>query len=96
MSIEALAMAGMDYAESGIRIEEWEDEGVEEKPPLYLIADHHHHHHLCSIEEDQEDKRKREINYMANKKLKARMRKWAKAVASMNNNILYISPPTNV
>ncbi|PON90942.1 hypothetical protein TorRG33x02_133480 [Trema orientale] len=37
MSIEALAMAGVDYAEAGIHIEEWE-----QKPPatpLYLLAD---------------------------------------------------------
>ena len=44
MSIEALAMAGMDYAEAGIRMEEWEINGVldqhsPDQIPLYLLAD---------------------------------------------------------
>jgi len=37
MSIEALAMAGMDYRESGIKLEEWEKSGLEQ-PPLHLVA----------------------------------------------------------
>ena len=43
MSIEALAMAGMDYAESGIHIEEWENDRRydQQMPPphLHLFAD---------------------------------------------------------
>ncbi|XVE86791.1 hypothetical protein DITRI_Ditri18aG0062400 [Diplodiscus trichospermus] len=36
VSIEALAMAGTDYLEWGMDIEEWEQE---EFPPAYLLAD---------------------------------------------------------
>ncbi|CAB4314155.1 unnamed protein product [Prunus armeniaca] len=38
MSIEALAMAGMDYAESRIELEELEYCGWEQPPP-YLVAE---------------------------------------------------------
>lgn len=37
MSIEALAMAGMDYTVCGIDMEVWEHEG-QEQPPAYLLA----------------------------------------------------------
>ncbi|XVF15215.1 hypothetical protein REPUB_Repub09cG0131500 [Reevesia pubescens] len=37
VSIEALAMAGTDYIEWGMGIEEWEQEL--EFPPAYLLAD---------------------------------------------------------
>ncbi|XVF15110.1 hypothetical protein REPUB_Repub09cG0121100 [Reevesia pubescens] len=38
VSIEALAMAGTDYIEWGMGIEEWEQEELE-FPPAYLLAD---------------------------------------------------------
>lgn len=41
MSIEALAMAGADYNECGIDLREWEriNDGVEDPPPPYMLAD---------------------------------------------------------
>ncbi|KAK7311123.1 hypothetical protein RJT34_09045 [Clitoria ternatea] len=38
MSIDAMAMAGMDYKESGISLEEW-DPRYPQQPPLYLVAE---------------------------------------------------------
>ncbi|KAK8672959.1 hypothetical protein V6N13_111315 [Hibiscus sabdariffa] len=38
MSIEALAMAGVDYEVCGIKFEVWEHEELE-KPPPYLLAE---------------------------------------------------------
>ncbi|XVF61607.1 hypothetical protein PTKIN_Ptkin08bG0143900 [Pterospermum kingtungense] len=38
VSIEALAMAGTDYVEWGMDIEEWEQEDLD-FPPAYLLAD---------------------------------------------------------
>ncbi|KAJ4824114.1 hypothetical protein Tsubulata_008859 [Turnera subulata] len=38
MSIEALAMAGVDYAECRIDLELWENQELEQ-PPQHLIAD---------------------------------------------------------
>ncbi|KAK7306026.1 hypothetical protein VNO77_43940 [Canavalia gladiata] len=63
MSIEAMAMAGMDYKESAINLEQW-DPRYPEKPPLYLLV---------------------ESNELVNvdaKLMKAKIREWAKAVAS--------------
>lgn len=37
LSLEALAMAGVDYVEWGLDIEEWE--GDDELPPPHLLAD---------------------------------------------------------
>ncbi|GAY59531.1 hypothetical protein CUMW_195180 [Citrus unshiu] len=38
VSVEALAMAGADYHESGIDVEEWEREDIELEPPPHLLA----------------------------------------------------------
>lgn len=38
VSIEALAMAGADYVEWGIDMEEWEQREME-RPPPHLLAD---------------------------------------------------------
>ena len=41
MSIEAMAMAGMDYKECAISLEEWDQRGPEQAPPPpYLQAEH--------------------------------------------------------
>lgn len=65
MSIEAMAMAGMDYKECDINLEEWETH-YQEQPPLYLL-----------VERD-------ELVNVAAKLIimKAKIREWAKAVAS--------------
>ncbi|GMN33811.1 hypothetical protein TIFTF001_004351 [Ficus carica] len=39
MSIEAMAMAGIDYSECGIDTEDWELGDRELPPPVYLLAD---------------------------------------------------------
>ncbi|GMI86584.1 hypothetical protein HRI_002327700 [Hibiscus trionum] len=38
VSIEALAMAGTDYNEWGLDIEEWEDDDYSQCPPPHLLA----------------------------------------------------------
>ncbi len=76
MSIEALAMAGMDYRESGIKLEEWEKSGLEQ-PPLHLVAEKN------SCVED-EKMGGGDVIFEANGEwTKARMREWAKAVAAL-------------
>ncbi|KAL2332758.1 hypothetical protein Fmac_013971 [Flemingia macrophylla] len=57
MSIEAMAMAGMDYKECGISLEEWDLQ----QHPLYLVVERHE---------------------LLNVAAKAKIREWAKAVAS--------------
>ncbi|OMO67120.1 hypothetical protein CCACVL1_20782 [Corchorus capsularis] len=39
VSMEALAMAGADYVEWGMDIEEWEHEDHQDLTPAYLLAD---------------------------------------------------------
>jgi hypothetical protein len=76
MSIEALAMAGMDYRESGIKLEEREKSGLEQ-PPLHLVAEQN------SCVED-EKMGGGDVIFEANGEwTKARMREWAKAVAAL-------------
>ncbi|KAK2655699.1 hypothetical protein Ddye_008751 [Dipteronia dyeriana] len=55
MSMEALAMAGVDYVEWGLHVEEWEREDSE-LPPPHLLAEEeeeeqqqHHHRESCDI-----------------------------------------------
>lgn len=79
MSIEALAMAGMDYAESHIELEELECCGWEQPPP-YLVAEQTLG---IDIVDNQEQ-------------MKERMRKWAKAVASMNETVIFPPKSTSV
>ncbi|KAF3439326.1 hypothetical protein FNV43_RR17603 [Rhamnella rubrinervis] len=88
MSIEALAMAGIDYEDSRIDVEEWKDGAIGEQPPPHLqVEDYHHddHHEEDVIISNEEAWKMREIQ-MHNNELKAKMRLWAKAVASMNKN----------
>jgi hypothetical protein len=77
MSIEALAMAGIDYTECDIKLEEWEKVGFE-KPAPHLLADQN-----FSIEAE-----KMGAGFLVARGewMKARMREWAKAVAAKNEN----------
>ncbi|GLT33739.1 hypothetical protein SLA2020_083030 [Shorea laevis] len=75
MSIEALAMAGADYRECGIDVELWESGGMEEQPPVYLLADK-----ISGGVEIERKGRSDEKEQM----VKAKMLQWAKLVASMN------------
>ncbi|KAJ7976124.1 hypothetical protein O6P43_005943 [Quillaja saponaria] len=79
MSIEALAMAGIDYRECGINLDEWESQ---EQPPPYLLDDQQD---LSSTELDKKKKNNNK-RLLANEDewMKAKMREWAKAVASKN------------
>ncbi|KAJ0082100.1 hypothetical protein Patl1_12416 [Pistacia atlantica] len=75
MSIEALAMAGVDYAECGIDVEAWEHGGLEQIPE-YLLADQR-------LSNKNEQKRS-EVLVVNEQWLKEKMLEWAKAVASVN------------
>ncbi|KAE7998062.1 hypothetical protein FH972_002640 [Carpinus fangiana] len=77
MSIEALAMAGVDYTESGLRLEEWpEKRSGLEQPPLHLLAEQN----SCTGVE----KMGGDVILVANREwTKARMREWARAVAAL-------------
>ncbi|KAF7834425.1 mitochondrial uncoupling protein 5-like [Senna tora] len=70
MSIEAMAMAGMDYKECGINFEEW-DCHCREQPPLYLQTGII----LCREEENKSIHEDAEW-------MKQKLREWAKAVVS--------------
>lgn len=66
MSIEAMAMAGLDYKECGFSLEKW-NPLFPQQPPLYLVAVHE------------------ELVDLGAESMKAKIRKWAKAVASTSN-----------
>lgn len=74
MSIEALAMAGVDYKECGINLELWEQ--GPEPPPPYLLAEKN-----SSI---GAKKRKANASVPDRVILKEALRHWAKAVAVLN------------
>lgn len=80
MSVEAYAMAGMDYAKSGIDLEELEN-GAWKEPP-YLLSEQS----LSYGVQIQNNTASKADTTMADKEeeMKARLRAWAKAVASMN------------
>ncbi|KAL2955239.1 hypothetical protein AAZX31_18G016100 [Glycine max] len=63
MSIEAMAMAGMDYKECAITLEECYPQ---QQPPMYLVAEPNNEL----------------VNVAAVEMMKAKIREWAKAVAS--------------
>ena len=77
MSIEALAMAGVDYTESGLRFEEWPEKSSGlEQPPLHLLAEQN----SCI----EAEKMGGGVMLAANREwTEARMREWAKAVAAL-------------
>lgn len=72
MSVEALAMAGSNYMESGIIFEKLELFYTWENPPSYLVAEIQSNV-AGKIQENEE-------------MVKARTKEWAKAVASMNRS----------
>jgi len=69
MSIEAMAMAGKDYKECCITLEECDPQ----QPPLYLVAEPN------------------ELVKVAAVKIKAKIRDWAKAVASSTSKQLSVA-----
>ncbi|KAA8546801.1 hypothetical protein F0562_003230 [Nyssa sinensis] len=73
MSIEALAMAGVDYMECGIDVEAWESRGGLDQPPPHLLAE---------VEKKGADK----IMVVNSELVKAKLLEWAKAVASIMGN----------
>jgi hypothetical protein len=97
MSIEALAMAGVDYTESGLRFEEWPEQisGLEQ-PPLHLLAEQNSPEKSSGLEQPtlhllaeqnsciEAEKMGGDVMLVANREwTKARMRQWAKAVAAL-------------
>jgi hypothetical protein len=81
MSIEALAMAGIDYTECNIKLEEWEKKVGFENPAPHLLADQ-----SFSIEVE---KMGADVLVAHGEWMKARMREWAKAVAATNEPLLH-------
>lgn len=80
MSIEALAMAGIDYRECSIKLEEWERGGFYQQPPPHLLAEQNNFG--IEVEKVGVDA---DISSVANGEcMKARIREWAKAVAAVN------------
>ncbi|KAK9904493.1 hypothetical protein M0R45_000716 [Rubus argutus] len=80
MSVEAFAMAGMDYTKSGIDLEELEYDASEQPPP-YLLAEQS----LRFGVQNNTDGIIDTTTVAVEEEMKARMRAWAKAVASMND-----------
>ncbi|KAF3439325.1 hypothetical protein FNV43_RR17602 [Rhamnella rubrinervis] len=72
MSIEALAMAGVSYVECGIDLQVLEHGGLE-WPPLYLLAEKN-----VSSEVDVGGGEALQVD----EEMKAKIRKWVKAVVS--------------
>lgn len=77
MSIEAMAMAGLDYRECGVNFEEW-DRHCHEQPPLYLQIEQS----LCR---EMGNKNKVHVESM-----KEKLREWAKAVSSEQQSVFHI------
>ncbi|XAR73405.1 hypothetical protein NMG60_11007366 [Bertholletia excelsa] len=77
MSIEALAMTGVDYMESGIDFETWECGGVVGKPPPYLLAE------KDPANEGVEKGGEGELVVSKCELVKLRIQEWAKTVASV-------------
>ncbi|KAK9949569.1 hypothetical protein M0R45_005086 [Rubus argutus] len=76
MSIEAFAMAGMDYTKSGIDLEELEY-GASEQPPPYLLAEQSLR---SGVQNNTDGKTDTTMAAVDEEEMKARMRTWAKAV----------------
>ncbi|KAJ0082098.1 hypothetical protein Patl1_12413 [Pistacia atlantica] len=82
MSVEALAMAGVDYAECGIDVEAWEHGGLEQIPE-YLLAEQR-------LSNKNEQKRS-EVLVVNEQWLKEKMLEWAKAVASISSRRSHVN-----
>lgn len=85
MSIEALAMAGADYVEHGIDLQDWETTGG---PPPHLLVEK-----ISSSEAGKgkyDDKKK-----MNEERVKAWIQEWAKAVAAKSRAVLLESEYRN-
>ncbi|KAI4345255.1 hypothetical protein L6164_012394 [Bauhinia variegata] len=82
MSIEAMAIAGMDYNQCAINFEEW-DSCWRQQTPLYLQVGAN----LCTQME-----KKRDVNNV--QEVKAMLRQWAKAVASKQESASHVRNQT--
>lgn len=74
ISIEALAMAGVDHVEWGMDVEEWEREDVESEPPLHLFAEEEE-----EAEKEEEEALEDEVTKVSEKErlfMVGSIRKW--------------------
>ena len=90
MSIDALAMAGVDYRESGISFTEMEFRDME-TTPQYLLAENEY------TNGKEERKRELEINLGPRKlQLNTKMQPWRKVVGSARGNSGPTTPRTPI
>ncbi|KAL0449282.1 UNVERIFIED_CONTAM: hypothetical protein Slati_1484600 [Sesamum latifolium] len=83
MSIEALAMAGVNYTEIGITLEKLELGFFYDPPPSYLTAAEENVDQnimSCRVKDDDAD---HDSVLQNEEKIKERIKEWAKAVASL-------------
>lgn len=80
MSIEALAMAGIDHTVCSIKLEEWEN-GDLQQPPPHLLGEKNYSIEVGKVVAGVSMAKEEEC-------IKARIRGWAKAVAAMNETAL--------
>ena len=64
VSIEALAMAGTDYLEWGMDVEEWERYDVEPTPPHLLADDDEDDYHEIAANLHKESEQRRNVKEM--------------------------------
>ncbi|KAL3721723.1 hypothetical protein ACJRO7_034118 [Eucalyptus globulus] len=83
MSIEALAMAGIDHAKCGIK---WQDFGTKPEPPPPHLLDEEDA--SSSAVDARDNRRRRSFGIDEDRRMKLKMLGWAKLVASMHENAL--------
>ncbi|KAK7318624.1 hypothetical protein RJT34_03327 [Clitoria ternatea] len=54
VSLEALAMAGASYVESGMDVEEWENTDFEQNPPPHLMSEECYKEQYLTLTNDQD------------------------------------------
>ncbi|KAL4645314.1 hypothetical protein ACB092_02G226700 [Castanea dentata] len=82
MSIEALAMAGIDYTECNIKLEELEKDGLEQ-PPQYLLDMQNFGNEVEKMGGDHVL-----VGNGNGEWMKARMLEWVKAVVAVNEKVI--------
>ncbi|KAL3721721.1 hypothetical protein ACJRO7_034116 [Eucalyptus globulus] len=83
MSIEALAMAGVDHTKCGIK---WPDFGTKPEPPPPHLLDEEDA--SSSAVDARDHRRRRSFGTDEDRRMKLKMLGWAKHVASMHENAL--------
>ncbi|KDP46813.1 hypothetical protein JCGZ_24022 [Jatropha curcas] len=78
VSMEALAMAGVDYLEWGKQVQEWKQDDEFESPPPHLLAE----------EEEEEICRDLRVEMKQSEKLNERMAKRLRDIALMVKTII--------